>query len=120
MTADRYAGTDLGEIKKVSELAVTRKFKGATLLRTTVISETWKEERVLEHTDTTRTKVRYRVTRRLVSQVAGKTKEGTFLYTVNVEKDRQSDNSWGALKSHVMFVDAMLEKNVHQQGPAKK
>ncbi|MHC4919578.1 MAG: hypothetical protein ACYTKC_08270 [Planctomycetota bacterium] len=120
MTADRYAGTDLGEIKKVSELAVTRKFKGATLLRTTVISETWKEERVLEHTDTTRTKVRYRVTRRLVSQVAGKTKDGTFLYTVNVEKDRQSDNSWGALKSHVMFIDAMLEQNVHQPGPAKK
>jgi len=112
MTPDRFKGSELALIKAKAAEFLKKKHGKATVLRTTVISEDWKEEKVLEHTDTTRTKIRYRVTRSITAQIAGKEGGEVFLFTLHVARDRQADGTWGTLHGHVMFMDAMLEKNV--------
>ncbi len=112
MTPDKFDGSELDDVKERAQKALKEKHPGAKILRTTVISEDWKEERVLEHTDTTKTAVRYRVTRSVSAQIAAKDGGKVSLYTMYVGKDQRSDGSWGPLKSHVMFEDSMLEENV--------
>ena len=112
MTPDKFDGAELDDIKERAQQALKEKHPGTKILRTTVISEDWKEERVLEHTDTTKTAIRYRVTRSVSAQIAAKDDGKVSLYTMYVGKDQNSDGSWGPLKSHVMFEDPMLEENV--------
>ena len=114
MTPDKFDGSELGDIKERAQKALKEKYPGAKILRTTVISEDWKEERVLEHTDTTKTAIRYRVTRSVSAQIAAKDGGQVELYTMYVGKDQRSDGSWEPLKSHVMFEDPMLEENVER------
>jgi len=112
ITPDRYTGRDLKELKAKAEHIVTEAISGPKVLRITVISADWKEESVLEHTDTTRTALRFRTTRSVTAQVAAKVGAEVKLLTLDISKDRQSDGSWGALYGHVMFTDPMLEENV--------
>jgi hypothetical protein len=112
LTPDKFKGADRDEIKKAAAGFLAKKHADAKVLRTTVISPDWKEERVVEHTDTTKTALRYRVTRSVTVQIAGKRGAEVFLYTLHVAKDRRSDGTFGPLKGHVMFTDPMLEENV--------
>jgi hypothetical protein len=96
---------------------VQEKFGGATILRTTVISRDWKEEDVVEWTDTTQSAARRRVTRSVSAQVAARQADGVFLYTVHLAQDRRSDGSWSPLYGHIMFTDAMLEENIRKNAP---
>lgn len=112
MTPDKFKGKELGEIKSKAAKFLKKEHPDAKILRTTVISNDWKEERVLEHTDTTKTAVRYRITRSVTAQIGGKRGSDVFLYTIYVAKDKRADGSWGKLYGHVMFTDHMLEKNV--------
>jgi hypothetical protein len=114
MTPDRFKGQALEELKAKAAEIVQKAYADAALLRTTLISEDWKEERVLEYTDTTKTAVRYRSTRSVTAQVAGKRGNDVLLYTLDISQDKQSDGSWGALYGHVMFTDPMVEANVQK------
>jgi len=112
MMADQFSGMEKGEIKKKAEDVLQGKFPGIKLLRTTVISQDWKEESVVEWTDTTRTALQHRVTRYVSAQVSGKLNGDTRLYTIYIGKNRRMDGTWGELQGHVMFTDPILEENV--------
>ncbi len=112
MTPDQFQGEELGEIKAKAAEFLHKEHPAAQALRTTVISPGWKEEKVLEHTDTTRTEIRYRVTRSVTAQIAGQREEDVLLYTLHVAQDRSTDGDWGAYYGHVMFTDPMLKENL--------
>jgi hypothetical protein len=112
MLPDKFNGKESSALKDKAKGVVTGSFSDAKILRVTVISPDWKEERVLEFTDTTRSAVRYRITRSVTAQAAAKRGSDCYLYSVYIGKDRRSDGSWDAYKGHIMFTDRMLEKNV--------
>jgi len=112
MRPGKYAGADSAELKAKAQEIVKKKFAGASILRTSIINSDWKSERIWEWTDTTRTAVRYRVTRSITAQVAAKTGTSVSLHTIHLAKNKSTDGSWGPLYGHIMFTDAMLEKNV--------
>ncbi len=114
LTPDRYSGRDLKELKGKAEGIVEEAIKGAKVLRATIISQDWKEESVIEPTDTTHTALRFRTTRSVTAQVAAKAGGEVKLYTLDISKDRRSDGSWGALYGHIMFTDPILEENVNK------
>lgn len=114
MKPDRFSGPELSAIKDAAVEFLKKDKPDATLLRTTVISDDWKEERVLEHTDTTKTAVRYRVTRAVTAQIAARVGGDVFLHTMYVAKDQRSDGTWGRLYGHGMYSDRMLEENVNK------
>ena len=113
MLPDKFSGKESNALKDKAKDVVKGKFSDAELLRVNVISPDWKEERVLEFTDTTRSAVRYRITRYVTVQAAAKRGSDCYLYSVYIGKDRRSDGSWDAYKGHIMFTDRMLEKNVN-------
>ena len=118
MIPDRFGGDGKKDIKTKAAELVRTKFAGIEILRSTVISEDWKEETVKEWTDTTKTAVRIRTTRSVTAQVAGKkTDDEVRLYTVYVAKNRRSDGSWGKLYGnlHSDLGDLMLEENVNKE-----
>lgn len=112
MTADRYTGGDLKELKQRAENIAAEKLAGAKILRTTVISTDWKEESVVEPTDTTHTALRFRTTRSVTAQVATKQGDKVLLHTLDLSKDLQSGGAWGPVYGHIMFSDPLIEKNV--------
>ena len=112
LTPDRYAGGDLAQLKQRAEEITKAALAGARILRTTIISPDWKEESVLEPTDTTHTALRYRTTRSVTAQVAAKLADKVQLHTLDLSKDLQAGGSWGPVYGHIMFTDAMLEQNV--------
>jgi hypothetical protein len=114
MISHKFNGKESSPLKKMSENIVKKKFSDAKILRVNVISSDWKEERALEYTDTTRTAIRYRVTRCVTGQVAAKRGGDCFLYTTYIAKNRRSDGSWGEYYGHIMFTDRMLEKNINK------
>lgn len=114
MIPDRFNGREAGDVRSKAEVLVKGEAPDAKVLRATVISEDWKEESVIEATDTTGTAIRHRVTRSLSAQVAARVGDEVFLYTVHVAKNRRTDGSWGSLYGNVMFIDPMLERNVNK------
>ena len=112
MRSEQYAGGDKGEIVKTAEGILAKAQPGANILRASVVSSDWKEESVLEYTDTTQSAIQHRVTRSVTVEVAAKKADGAFLYTLDVSKDRRTDGSWSPLYGHVMFTDSILEENV--------
>ncbi len=112
MIPDKFSGGEKDDIKEKAEEILQKKSPGIKLLRTTVISPDWKEESVVEWTDTTRTALQHRVTRYVSAQVSGKSNGDTKLYTIYIGKNRRTDGTWGELHGHVMFTDPILEKNV--------
>ncbi|MBN1517198.1 hypothetical protein JXA32_11605 [Candidatus Sumerlaeota bacterium] len=112
MLPDKFNGDELDSLKAKAQEVLLRNYNRAKALRTTVISGDWKEENVVEWTDTSRTAVRHRITHYVSAQVAGKVDGEVKLYTIYLAKDRKSEDSWGELYGHVMFEDPMLEENV--------
>ena len=114
MISHKFNGKESSALKEMSGNIVKEKFSDAKILRVNVINSDWKEERVLEYTDTTRTAIRYRITRSVSGQVAAKRGGDCFLYTTYMAKNRLSDGSWGQYYGHIMFTDRMLENNVNR------
>ncbi|MFH1707103.1 MAG: hypothetical protein ABIF71_04205 [Planctomycetota bacterium] len=112
MKPDQYAGGDLAELKKTAESVVKKAHTNATILKVTIVIKDWAEESVIEYTDTTQTALRHRVTRSLTAQVAAKEAGKTMLYTLDINKDKRTDGSFGELKGHIMFQDPILEQSV--------
>ncbi len=114
MIAEAFKGKEKNDITKKAQEVLEKDKPGVKILRTAVISPEWKEESVVEYTDTTRTALRHRVTQSVSVQIAGKTDKGVHIYTLDISKDRKSDGSWAGLKGHVMFTDEILEENVNK------
>ncbi len=113
LAPDKYAGDDADALRRKVEDIVKEKVDGAKPLRITLPAAAWKEESVVEWTDTTHTALRHRITRFMTTQVAAKSPDGkVYLHSVHLAADRQSDGSWGALYGHIMWSDWMAEENV--------
>ncbi len=112
MEPDRYRGKEASNLKaKIKDIVIK---KSSKVLRVTLGAVDWKEKRVLEWTDTTKSIVRYRITRSMTAQAAAKSKDGkVYLHGVHLAKDRQSDGTFGALYGHIMWSDWMIEKNLN-------
>jgi len=106
-----YKGKDLKELRKMAEKIVKTEKPGAKILRVSLYKDDWKEERVLESTDSTNTAIRYRVTRMINAQVAAKLNGKVTLNTLHIAKD-QKGSDWGKLYGHIMYTDPMVEANV--------
>jgi len=114
---DQYEGDDADALRRKAQAIVAEKAQGKAL-RTTLPNDTWKEESVVEWTDTTRTALRYRNTRSMTAHTAAKAPDGkVYLHAVHLACDRQSDGSWGPLYGHIMWSDWMAEKNVEEEPP---
>jgi hypothetical protein len=109
-----YKGSDLADIQAKAESIVKTEKPGAAILRISVYKDEWKEESVIESTDTTNTALRHRVTRMINAQVATKQNSEVLLNTLHIAKDKQSDGSWSKLYGHIMHSDKMLEANVNR------
>jgi len=114
MKPDVFRGDDAKSLKEKAVAIVKEKHEKAEILRTAIISEGWKEERVLEYTDTTQSAVRYRVSQFLTAQVAAKIPDGCRLFTIYLAKDQMTGGTWGSLYGHIMFTDKILEENVNK------
>lgn len=113
---DKYKGKDLAAVKAKAKEALLAKHKDAKVLRQTVISSDWQEmAEIVRVRDAARGRdvLRRRVTWHLTAQIAAKRGSDCFLYTLDVSRDMRTDGSWGPLRSHLMFTDRMLEKNVN-------
>lgn len=114
MQPDRYKGSDADALREKAKDIV--KEKSASILRVTLPADDWKEEKVWEWTDTTKTASRYRVTKSMTAQVAAKGADGkAYLHSVHLASDRKSDGGWGALYGHIMWSDWMAEGNVDKR-----
>jgi hypothetical protein len=118
MTADRFAGDRADEARLKVEAIIKEKSGAASTLRITLPAADWREENVLEWTDTTRTELRHRITRLMTAQAAAKGADGkVYLHAVHLASDRRSDGSWGPLYGHIMWSDWMAEANVAKESP---
>ena len=96
-----------------------RKTRGAKNLRATLPAADWKEENVVEWTDTTHSALRNRITRFMTAHAAAQAADGkVYLHRVHLAADRKSDGAWSPLYGHVMTSDWMAEKNVNKEKPA--
>ncbi len=119
MNADRFEGEGIDELRQKVEEIVKEKSASGKALRITLPAGNWQEESVLEWTDTTRTELRYRITRFMTAQAAAKGADGkVYLHGVHLANDRNSDGSWGPLHGHIMWSDWMAEANVSKEPPA--
>ena len=116
---DRYKGGDLAALKAKANAVATKANPKARVLRTTVPSAAWAIEDVIEATDTTYTALRRRITRSVRAQVALRPADRTVrLQEVYLGQDRRPDGSWGPLKGHTTWADAMARENIGKDGPA--
>ncbi len=113
MLPERYNGPDAGDLRTTVTNIVSE--KAGKCIRVTLCADGWKEEDVLEWTDTTKSVVRHRITRFMTVQAASKNSDGrVYLNGVHLAKDRKSDGSWGELYGHIMWSDWMAEGNVNK------
>ncbi|MDX9703540.1 MAG: hypothetical protein RBU23_10915 [Candidatus Auribacterota bacterium] len=118
MRAWQYTGSDGTDIENSATAILKKAYPKAKILRTTLPHTEWKEERVLEYTDSTQTAVRYRITRYMTVDVAAKDEDGkVYLHIIHVASDRTSSGNWGELYGHVKWSDWMIEENVTKKAP---
>jgi hypothetical protein len=114
---DGFTGSDIGTLKAKAEEVAKAEYKDVRVLRTTVPSQEWAVEDVIEATDTTNTALRHRITRSVRAQLALRHSDGTVhLQEVYLGQDKQPDG-WGALKGHTTWSDWMQEANVGKNAP---
>lgn len=112
MRPDAYGAGDATDLKRLAEQIVSRAQPGIRILKTSVVSSDWRQESVVEWTDSTRTALRHRTTRSVTAEVAGRLNANTKLYTLDLSQDLLTGGGWAPLKGHVMFSDPMLEENL--------
>jgi hypothetical protein len=115
---DAYTGDDLAQLKTLAQTIAAKAHAGGKALRTTVPTAAWSVEDVVEFTDTSRTALRRRITRSVRAEVAvQKADGGVLLQEVYLGQDRLPDGSWGPLKGHTTWADAMAKENVGKDAP---
>ncbi|TFH18249.1 hypothetical protein E4H04_03800 [Candidatus Bathyarchaeota archaeon] len=117
MVPEKYAGDDKDALKTKAAELVKDKEPTADILRVHLIREDWRVEDVLEHTDTSRTAIRHRITYHLPAQVAAKVGENTLLYNAHIAKNQRPDGSfdglYGNLEDH---PDTITPENIQNKG----
>lgn len=111
MATGQFKGEALPALRLKAAAVAAAARPDARMLRCVVSSPDWREESVIEWTDSTRTAWRHRVTRWVTAQAAVKDSECRLL-TLHLAQDRRADGTWGDLYGHVMHSDPMLEQNV--------
>ena len=97
MMPDGYDDNDADDLREKAAEIVNENSPKAKVMRTTLPAKAWKEESVIEWTDTTRTAARYRCTRFMTVQAAAKEADGkVYLHSIHIASDQQADGSWGA------------------------
>ncbi len=113
LKADRYQGKDAAALKAFATKRVPKDHPGAKALRLTLFTPEWKEETVVEWTDTSRTAIRKRTTRTLMFCVAFEDGEGVFRDFGYLNQNRSADGTWGPIYGHcAKFRAPMLKANV--------
>lgn len=110
---DKYKGDDAEALRAFAKQLVPKKYEDAKPLRVTIFTPEWKEETVVEWTDSTHSALRRRTTRELMFCVASEQPDGVFRLFGYLNQDRQSDGTWGAVYGHLTDTrDPMLKENV--------
>ncbi|UCG33904.1 MAG: hypothetical protein JSU68_04555, partial [Phycisphaerales bacterium] len=118
LRADKYQGPDADDLKTFARKLVPKTHEGAEVLRLTIFTPDWKEETVVEWTDTTRSALRKRTTRTLMFMVAFRDTEGVFRDIGYLNQDRTSDGGWGPTYGHLAkYRNPMLQENVEKDEP---
>jgi len=91
--------------------AVNRYYPGATLLKAAVVKP-WESKHTEDWADNTRTQWVIKNTNETSVQIAALLSDDSCkLFTLHVEKELQTDGSFGPLKSHIMFEDMADSSN---------
>lgn len=97
MLPEKYTGEDRETLKSKAAELVKQKEPTAEILKVHLIREDWRVEDVIEHTDTSRTSIRHRITYHLPAQVAVRLAEKTLLYNVHIAKNQRPDEAFDSL-----------------------
>jgi hypothetical protein len=110
----KYVGDDSEILKTKAAELVKEKEPTAKILRVNLIREDWRVEDVIEHTDTTKTAIRHRITYHLPSQVAAQIGDKTLLYTAHIAKNQRPDGSFDSLYGNLEdYPDTIAPENIH-------
>ncbi len=112
MAQEKYSGSDAATIRDKAVQILQKAHPEATVVKSVITSSDWKEESVLEFTDTTQTALRYRTTRSVTVQIGATANGSASVYTLDISKDKRSDGSFGELYGHVMYQDPILPENI--------
>lgn len=112
MLPEKFSGPERDEIRAAALAAVGSDHPGAQVLRTSIVSPSWREDwRFEEGADSI---LRLTATRQVNVQAAVKKEDGVFLLTIGVYSRKNPDWTWGPMKGYGMFSDRMLEENVEK------
>lgn len=92
--------------------SLLKKYPDAKSLKTSMIRN-WESKKIEEWADSTKTQWIARDFNETTVQVAAELNDGTCkLFTINVEKDKNSDGSFGQIRSHIMFEELMAKETI--------
>lgn len=112
MLPEKFSGPDGDDIRAAALAAVGSEHPGAQVLRTAIVSPSWREDwRFEEGADRV---LRLTASRQVNIQAAAKKEDGVFLLTIGVYSRKNPDWTWGPMKGYGMFSDRMLEENVEK------
>jgi hypothetical protein len=112
MLPEKFPGPERDEIRAAALAAVGSDHPGAQVLRTSIVSPSWREDwRFEEGADRV---LRLTASRQVNVQAAVKKEDGVFLLTIGVYSRKNPDWTWGPMKGYGMFSDRMLEENVEK------
>ncbi len=100
------------EPTKAALEALLKKYPDAKSLKTSMIKN-WESKKIEEWADSTKTQWIVRNFNETTVQIAAELNDGTCkLFTLNVEKDKNSDGSFGQIRSHIMFEELMAKETL--------
>ncbi len=113
MVPEKYTGKDTDVLKNKASELVKQKEPSAEILGVHLIREDWRVEDVIEHTDTSRTVIRHRITYHLPAQVAARVGEKTLLFNAHIAKNQRPDGSFDSLYGNLEdHPDTIAPKNI--------
>ena len=112
MLSHIYNANDADAIIAAGMSILKKSFSDIKILCSKITSN-WQEKSSWQSTDSTNTETIYKTTRNIYLQFAAKNASNlTFLYTVYLANDKQSDGNWSPYYGNIMYSDEMLEINV--------
>jgi predicted RNase H-like HicB family nuclease len=113
MSEQKYKGNDIQDIVDGCAAVLKKYYPEAVILKSSVVSEEWKEESGWKFTDSTNTESVFETVRSISVQAAlAHGKEKTILHSVHVEQKKKSDGTWSAMYGNEMYSETMLHFNV--------
>jgi len=110
MVPEKYQGENIKALKTKAGELVKEKEPTAKILRVHLIRSDWRIEDVEEFTDTSRTKIRQRITHNLPAQVAAQIGDKVILYNAHIAKNKLSDGSFSNLYGNLEDYPHIIAK----------